>query len=291
MRGYHGARFGGLDDGATSTPHRHRRRLAAAAALFALTMSGALVGCEGASVSPTGMVSHAAARTAVADISRGLYRVGTDVIDDYARWADTDTQRSSVVELIGYESYSDTVHGEPFGSLQFRATVPSTRYGDPYVACFESEFDYWGVATEEFGDWDDDLAVAHDIECPAGAQRVPPPVDTRSVYVVPEGAEALVVEVLTNASAAASADHVLAEIMKRMPLPSGDREVAFEPAVAEIDDDIGFAMGDADDCLLVRRDADGVQVLHVPRILLQPGELGCSPTTALLPLEQLRPPH
>lgn len=273
-----------------SSARDRRRRRFAGLTLVLLAVPGALAGCAGPSVSPTDVAAHTAARTAVADISRGLYRTGTDVIDDYARWADIDT-RSSVVELIGYESYPGTAHGEPFGALQFRATVQPTRYADPYVACFESEFDYWGVATDEFGDWDDDMAVAHDIDCPAGAQRVPPPVDTRPVYVVPVGTEALVVEVLTNASAAASADDVLAEVMNRMPVPTGDREVAFEPAVTVADGGIGFAMGDADDCLLVRRDGDGVQVLHVPRILLQPGELGCSPTTALLPLDRLRPPH
>lgn len=50
-------------------------------------------------------------------------------------------------------------------------------------------------------------------------------------------------------------------------------------------------MGDGDDCLLVKRDVDGVQVLQVPKILLQPGELGCAAGTALQPGDQLRSPH
>jgi len=234
---------------------------------------------------------HAAARTAVADVARGLYRGGTDVIDDYARWADADTKESSMVELIGFEAYPGAVHGESFGALQFRATVPRGSIGDPYVACFESEFDFWGVATEEFGDWDKDAAVARDIKCPPGAARIPPPADTRPVYVVPDGAEALVVEVLTNAPSPASADDIVAEVVARMPQPTGEREVAFEPRATVVGNDIGVAMGDVDDCLLVKRDADGVQVLYVPRVLLQPGELGCSPDTALLPTEQLQSPH
>ncbi|QIG40422.1 hypothetical protein G5T42_13840 [Microbacterium sp. 4R-513] len=227
----------------------------------------------------------------MADVSRGLYRGPTDTIEDYARWADTDTESSNVVELIGFEPYPGAVHGEPFGALQFRATVPVRSLGDAYVACFESRFDYWGVATERFGDWDNDAAVAHHIQCPPDAARIPPPVDTRSVLVVPEGAEALVVEVLTNAPSTASADEVVAEVVARMPQPTGEREVAFEPHAVVAGGDIGFAMGDADDCLLVRRGVDGVQVLSVPRVLLQPGELGCSPDTALRPLEQLQSPH
>ena len=41
-----------------------------------------------------------------------------------------------------------------------------------------------------------------------------------------------------------------------------------EPTV--VGGDIGFAMGDADDCLLVKRDAGGVQVLYVPRSCSSP---------------------
>lgn len=234
--------------------------------------------------------SHAAARSAVADVSRGLYRGGTDLIDDYARWADADTRGASV-ELIGYEAFPGAEHGEPFGALQFRASVQRPQQGEPYVACFESEFDFWGVVIDNGSGWDDDAAVARDIECPPGASRIPPPVDTRTVHVVPEGAEAVVVEVLTNAPVSASADAITAEIVERMPQPTGEREAPFEPETLVVDGEIGFAMGDADDCLLVKRDAAGVQALSVPGVLLQPGELGCSPATALRPVDQLRSPH
>jgi hypothetical protein len=108
---------------------------------------------------------------------------------------------------------------------------------------------------------------------------------------VPEGTEALVVEVLTNAPLTASADDIVAEVSERMPQPTGEREVAFEPQAAVVADEIGFAMGDADDCLLVKRSSDGVEVLYVPEILLQRGELGCDPDTALRPGGQLRSPH
>ena len=266
------------------------RRQRAFFALFAFTMCCTLIGCAGASVSVADELSQSTARKAVADVSRGLYHGPTDVIDDYARWADTDTEHSSVVELIGYEPYPTAVHGEPFGALLFRATVPGTRDGEPHVACFESEFDFWGVATE-LGELSNDTAVAHDIACPPDAERIPPPVDTRTVHVVPDGAEELVVDVLTNAPSTASADDIVAEVVERMPRPAGEREVAFDPGATVVDGDIGFAMGDADDCLLVKRDVDGVQVLNVPKILLRPGELGCIPPTALRPVDQLRSPH
>ena len=250
----------------------------------------AMTGCASEVTPRQDQEPHIAARAAVADLSRGLYRYGTDVIDDYARWADEDTQRVGV-ELIGYEQYPDVVHGDPFGALRFRSTVSLVQSGEPYAACFESEFDFWGVETGEPGGWEDDEAVAHDIECPPDASRIPPPIDTRTVQVVPEGTEALVLELLTNAPTAASADEIVAQVLDRLALPQGEREEPFEPRALVVDGDIGFAMGDADDCLLAKRDSEGVMVLAVPEILLQPGELGCNPETALLPVDQLRPPH
>jgi hypothetical protein len=259
--------------------------------MLSFAVFGTLTGCAGAAVPASDAVSQVSARKAVADVSRGLYREATDVIDDYARWADTDTENSTVVELIGYEPYPGAIHGEPVGALQFRATIRPALNEELQVACFESQFDFWGVVTKAPGEWSDDTAVVHDIACPPDAERIPPPVDTRLVDVVPDGAEALVVEVLTNAPSAASADDILAEIVKRMPQPTGEREVAFDPEATVVDGEIGFAMGDGDDCLLVKRDVDGVQVLQVPKILLQPGELGCAAGTALQPSDQLRSPH
>ena len=257
--------------------------------LVAVTVVLAMTGCAIGQTLPDDEAPRAA-RAAVADLSRGLYRHGTDLIDDYARWADADSRHLGV-ELIGYEAYPGAVHGEPIGALQFRSTVQLTQNGDPYVACFESEVDFWGVATGNRSDWDDDAAVTRDIDCPPGATRIPPPIDTRTVYVVPEGTEALVVDVLTNAPASASADDITAEVLARMPQLTGERAAPFEPRAVAGDGKVGFAMGDADDCLLVKRDSAGVQVLQVPAVLLQPGELGCDPDTALREADQLRSPH
>ena len=74
----------------------------------------------------------------------------------------------------------------------------------------------------------------------------------------------------------------------RLLMPKGWRRLHRKLCV--VDGDIGFAMGDGDDCLLVKRDVDGVQVLQVPKILLQPGELGCAAGTALQPGDQLGQP-
>lgn len=265
------------------------RRRVVAVALLTGVITGSTAGCAG-TIDPGDREAHRAARAAVAETARDLDRARTDLIDDYARWAVADIQGTNV-ELIGYEAYEGAAHADPVGALRFRSTVQSSEYGDPHVACFESEFDFWGVATEEFDDWSDDEAVARDIPCPPDAAPVPPPVDTHTVYVVPEGAEELVVDVLAEAPAAASAPEIVAELVERMPQPTGEREAPFTPQAVVDGDRIGVAMGDAGACLLVTRTADGVEVLHVPSVLLQPGELGCSPDTALRPVEQLRSPH
>nr|WP_274636482.1 hypothetical protein [Microbacterium bovistercoris] len=267
------------------------RPLRAAALLASLLAAGSLTGCA-----PTMSGRDAALATQAhheaADIARHLYRGPTDTIDDYARWADERLGGLASPQLIGYTAYPDATHAEPFGTLQLRVTIERYDGANPYVACFESQFDYWGVVTDDHAHWDDDNAVAHSIDCPADAHPIDPPVDTRPVYVIPDGAEDVVVDVLTRATAEGSPDDTLAEVKKRMPQPTGDREVAFAASVAIGDHQIGFAMGDADDCLLaVRRPTGGVEVLHVPGVLLQPGELGCRAETALRPVDQLRAPH
>ncbi|UNK71232.1 hypothetical protein [Microbacterium sp. H1-D42] len=255
-----------------------------------LLVAGALAGCAVTPADAYEAVLAARAQADAADFARDLYRGPTDTIDDYARWADEKLATHPSVELIGYEAYSGAVHGEPFGALQVRVMLGGQV--DPYTACFESKFDYWGVATEEFGDWEDDDAVALPVDCTSDAKPIPPPVDTRPVPVVPDGTEAVVVEVLGTAAPDASPADIVAAVKARMPEPTGDREVAFDPSAVVSEQQIGFAMGDVDDCLLVTRRASGeVEVLSVPRVLLQPGELGCRAETALLPADRLRSPH
>ncbi|WP_217180656.1 hypothetical protein [Streptomyces sp. AC495_CC817] len=276
----------------TSAPHaRPRRTRSAVAVLVPLAAAVALSGCA---ITPADAYNVALAERAhgeAADFARSLYRGPTDTIDDYARWADDDAAANSSLELIGYEAYPGAEHGEPFGALQVRVTLSDVR-GDRFQACFESEFDYWGVTTADPTRWDDDEAVAHPIACPADAGPIDPPVDERAVPVVPEGAEEVVLDVLRNAGPDATAEQVVAAVLERMPSPTGEREVPFDPAALVRDGEIGVAMGDADDCLLAVRRANGeVETLDVPRVLLQPGELGCSADTALMPVDQLRSPH
>lgn len=261
---------------------------------IAAAATSVLSGCAAAGppdpFDPFDVRAHAVARGQAADAARALYGQGTyTTIEDFARLADEQQARTFAVQVIGYEAYADAREGEPVGLLQFQAIVPSTWLGeDDYAACFWSEFDSRGVVA---GPGNGDRAIARDLDCPPDARSIDPPVDTSPVYVVPEGTEALVVEVLEAAPVDPSAEAIVAEVSERMPRPTGEFEVAFDPTAVVVDGDIGFAMGSGPDCLLVKRTADdGVLVVHAPSILLEPGELGCRPDTALLPPENLRPP-
>ncbi|QMU96458.1 hypothetical protein FVO59_03965 [Microbacterium esteraromaticum] len=261
-----------------------------AALLAPLIAVMCLAGCAGVPKDAEELKVATDAQRIAADFAVELYRGPTDTIDDYARWADEDLAGGQSLEMIGFSGYPGAVHGEPFGALLLRVTI-ATREDGPYRACFESEFDYWGVATEEFGDRDPD-ALARRVECPADAHPVDPPADTRTVHVVPDGAQQSVIDVLSAVDPDASADGIRAEIVSRIPQPTGEREVAYDPSVLVRNEEIGVALGGVDDCVLVARRADGtVEAADVPRVLLQPGELGCRPETALMPADQLRSPH
>ncbi|MFF2274570.1 hypothetical protein [Agromyces sp. NPDC058126] len=259
---------------------------------FVLAVAAAVTVLSGCALIPAAIDAdaHAFARGEVADVARGLYGEGTSTtIEHYARTADEALGQYSWPVLIGYEAYADAGEDEPIGRLQFRVVVPSEGYGtDDHIACFWSEFDMYGVVPDPTAS---DTAVAHDLDCPADAQQIEPPVDTDPVYVVPDGTEAVAVEVLTAAPPDATAEAIVAEVIERMPPPTGEYDVPFEPAAVVVDGEIGFAMGQGHDCLLVKRTAAGVEVVHAPAILLEPGELGCSPGTALLPPDQLQSPH
>jgi hypothetical protein len=240
---------------------------------------------------PIDLPAQASARAEVADAARLIYGEGGGAtIEDYARSATEKLARSAAVQLIGYDAYEGAGPDEPLGRLEFRAFVHRTSLSDdPYVGCFWAEFDIYGVLP---GPDSDDAAIARGFDCPDDAAEIDPPVDTSPVYVVPEGTEAVVVEVLEAAPLDASAEAIVAEVIERMPEPTGAYDVPFEPAAVVVDGEIGFAMGAGRDCLLVKRTtAEGVAVVHAPSILLEPGELGCRPQTALLPEEDLRSPH
>ncbi|MFC5930380.1 hypothetical protein D6T64_18445 [Cryobacterium melibiosiphilum] len=129
--------------------------------------------------------------------------------------------------------------------------------------------------------------------CPEGVAPVVPPIDTSIQSVVATNAEAAAMEVLGDeTSVGQDAAEITARIMALLEVPSGEYEELARPTVLVVDGNVGVAMGrSSEDCVLVAR-VDGMvsRVMPAP-ILLEPGELGCQPGTALADPAQLRSPH
>jgi hypothetical protein len=259
-------------------------------AVLAVLVSGCAVVSGDASL-------RSEARQAVRDVARAADAGVTSDLDEWTRriWTATENGRGASVELIGVEALGAADLLDRVGRFSFAVTVVHENVGffsgetRRLTACFRVDFSGYGpVGSDGRTSYEADEVVA-DAACPDPIAPVVPPVDESIVSVIPDDAEEVVIEVLTTADDAADAAQIEQRVSAEMSAPSGVREVAFEPE-AFVDDagDIGFAMGDAGTCLLVRRLDGVVERVYAPSVYLQPGELGCRATTALA---DLRPPH
>ncbi|TFB71283.1 hypothetical protein E3O06_13075 [Cryobacterium glaciale] len=161
----------------------------------------------------------------------------------------------------------------------------------PFDACFEVEFDYYGVSDERIWESSDYL---REESCSTSVAPVTPSVDTSIHYVVADNAEAAATEVLSDETSPSEpvGSDITARILALLDAPVGEFQQVAPPTVIVDKANVGVAMGyTPDDCVLVSR-IDGVvsRVMPAP-ILLEPGELGCHPGTALQDPAQLRSPH
>ncbi|GAA1526850.1 hypothetical protein BJ978_001101 [Agromyces terreus] len=203
---------------------------------------------------------------------------------------------ASALRLVGIEASGTESWQEPVGALVLASRTH--RFSDDEETtgelCLRVELDRWGPTAG----WDDDGAIARVVDCATPSpETVVPEADSRPIIVVPDNAEAVATDVLANAGGASdaadgpTAEAIAAEITARLEAPTGEREVAAQVQVARDGDRIGLAMGTPDDCLLLRADGGRVERLHVSSVQLQPGELGCSASTALASDDALAPPH
>lgn len=237
------------------------------------------------------------ARQIVGEVARSASGDRPDDINSIARSAaaaiEGDGSKRGRVDLVGIEESEPASLGEPFGTLTFRVQLPADDTGfapaGPFGACFTVEFDYYGVSDDRIRE---NSRYLREQSCPADVAPIVPPIDTSIRSVVAANAEAAATEVLADQSSVGEeADVITARILALLELPTGTFEQLAQPTVLVNDGDVGVAMGSADDCVLVAR-VDGVvsRVMPAP-ILLQPGELGCQPGTALADPAQLRSPH
>ncbi|WP_395245043.1 hypothetical protein ACGGZK_04405 [Agromyces sp. MMS24-K17] len=287
---------------------------AGAGALAVLLVAGA-AGCAAISGEAAGVQRlEAELRAQAADVAREIAGIAdetglndpADAIQEYARraepllpstgyapasdgWFDVDSDATaSALVLVAIEASDAVTWQEPVGALVLASRLSVVVDGGlrERDLCLRVELDRWGPTA----DFDDDHAIAPVVDCPESLGSVTPEPDVRPIVVVPANAEAVATEVLAAAGDETDAELATA-ITARLDAPSGEREVAAEVQVARDGERIGFAMGTPDDCLLLRAEGGVVERLHVSRIQLEPGELGCVASTALASDEALRPPH
>ena len=212
-----------------------------------------------------------------------------DDIDFAARGAVKAAGENSLVQLVGITPAEPAVLGDSFGTLEFR--VPEVEVVDnqgvvttagPF--CFRVGFNYYGA----------DEGAPEQFDCPADAAVVTPPPDTTVYPTLAENAREAARDVLTEIAASGevpAAEEIAARIHAKLLPPTSALQSLAEPQVAEVDGRIGVSMQDAGDCVLVSLVDGAVADVYPPAVLLQPGELGCSPTTAVADPEQLQSPH
>lgn len=261
---------------------------------------GGTAGTGGGDAAPAVTAEQDSARERVADLARAIGGERPSDIQGYARAAVAEVSvNADAIELIGIDDQQSLDVSKPFGSLDLRVPVDaqdaaSGAQGEtteqPAAYCFRVVFDYYG----KVGEWATTDGV-ESIDCPPGAAPVTPEPDTSIRYVLAVNARESAREVLLAAIQSGrlpSESDVVAEISGLLEQPESELERAAPPQVL-IDDAerIGVAMGDADGCVLVKSENGRVLDVRPAPVLLQPGELGCSPSTALADPETLRPPH
>ncbi|WP_448631046.1 hypothetical protein [Cellulomonas soli] len=152
---------------------------------------------------------------------------------------------------------------------------------EPVPRCLEVEFDPWGTA----GEFGTDEGVTS-VDCPEDLTAVVPPTSGDPV-AAPNADEAIrqVLEALPTGTV--DADEITQQITALLEQPEGGRPLA-EVRVEVDGNRVGVATGGPDDCVMLARGAAGVVDIHVSPVQLQPGEVGCTPWTALDPPP---PPH
>ena len=251
------------------------------------TLAGALgfvalaAGCSGAP--PPG---NAETDRIAEVVSRAISYPRQDSAAGYARAAlATRAGQAGTLRLVAIEELKAGEPTDPLGRLVFLVHLERSESGfvaSPAVsACYAATFHYYGA-----------IGSPRRIACPRGATPVtPPPTQPKPEVVIPDGADEVVGQVLTDAAPVPRADDVRVALVEALgkAAPGGQQPA---PQVATDGADIGVALAvpERRSCLLGARIDGKVQVWRPSRVQLQPGELSCDPATALA-RQGTRPPH
>jgi hypothetical protein len=221
----------------------------------------------------------------VADIvARAISYPRQDSAAGFARAANATTAakdgRLTVIALRDLDA-----HGleDPIARLVLRIHLVGAQSGFDTIpevtTCYRAEFNRYGV-----------IGSPDRITCPADSTPVSVP-PAPAMPHVPIGADRVVRRALRQAAIPPVAEDVRAEIDRDLAALVTDPATSLPPGVRVTADggDVGLALTGDGDCLLARRIGRSVEVWYPPRITVQPGELSCSPETALAGLAQAAP--
>lgn len=242
---------------------------------------------------------EAYARQTLAAVVKSIAGDRHDDINGYARAAVSAIKRDpvaqDVVSLVGILERKPFTQIDPFGTLVFRVQLEADNEGwasrKAFDGCYKIDFNQYGATDKRVWKGTNYL---HQQPCLAEAKPVAPPIDKSIKYVVAANAEEAATSVLSEmtSDAGLDSDAIAAKILALLDVPGGEYEVLAPPTVIVADGNVGVAMGyKPHDCVLVARVDDVVSRIRPPSILLEPGELGCRPETALMDAAELAPPH
>lgn len=180
--------------------------------------------------------------------------------------------RLTVIEL--HELEAEDLE-DPLARLVFRIHLDESQAGfvttPEITTCYRAEFNRYGV-----------IDSPDRIDCPPNSVPVSVP-PAPAVPVVPVGADKVVHQALRRAAMPPVIGQVRADVLRGLTPRVTDPTASMPPeiVVSTDGDDVGLALVGDGDCVLGRRTAGSVEVWYPPSITVQPGELSCSPETAL----------
>lgn len=227
-----------------------------------------------------------------------------------ARTPDTDEQARILAEAISYPRQHTAAgfaraalatrlaRGGAFSVLEIRELSPEQPGGtfarlvirihheahdggwtrtEAVTACYRMDFDDHGI-----------VGAPEEITCPEGATPTTPPPVPR--WEIPDGAQDALRSVLAGLPRQPREGRVRAALERELPAPPVDPQTGLAGRPPRLDavvrgGEVGVAVaagqGEGADCLLGARTGGTVLVWWPPRVVVQPGELGCHAATAL----------
>lgn len=247
-----------------------------------------LTGCAGPGTDATREAVHLGVRAIPVTTS--------DDMDDFAIAASRVNRGGTLIDV---EVVEGAERGDVIGVLHYQIAVPRAEFmgaqtGEQRYACYSVDFDFWGPR----GDFSHDNYL-HEYPCPAEGPIPAIDLETdigKETRIVPaSNAADAAIEVLQQLPGEPGDPAPIGEAIAALFAPSASTSwLPVEnapPRVVVNGNDVGVAIGDENECVLVARVGGVTEQKAIAPVKLQPGELGCAPESALASDEARSSPH